>query len=366
MIEMVEELRTLGAANGLTSVGIASAEPFTEARVEIERRKTLGLHGGMQFTFRNPARSTEPDRIVSGAQSIVVGARRYGDVIPDAPTDQPYGRAARYAHVDHYEDLRAGLNVLAERLRDDGYEATVVIDSNALVDRPAAVRAGLGWLGKNSLLLLPKEGSWFVIGNVVTNAPLPPDGESGGTCGTCNRCLDGCPTGSLIEPGVLDARRCLAWLVQDTADLPRQYRVAMGDRLYGCDICQEVCPPNRRDHDEAPAGDAVGPGPWVGLLDLLEADDEAVMVMAGQWYVPRRGARYVRRNALVALGNAIAAQGSGSSRADSVLVRYIRGADDMLASHAAWAARRMSRDDLCSVDIAGPLLAAEMAAPLPT
>ena len=125
----------------------------------------------------------------------------------------------------------------------------MVADDNALVDREAAYRAGLGWYGKNANLLLPGEGSWFVLGSVVTDAPAAPPSRPrrcADGCGTCTRCLDGCPTGAIVAPGVVDARRCLAWLLQVEGAFPREHRVALGDRLYGCDDCQEVCPPNRR------------------------------------------------------------------------------------------------------------------------
>ena len=121
----------------------------------------------------------------------------------------------------------------------------MVADDNALVDREAAVRAGLGWYGKNSNVLLPGAGSWFVLGTVITDAPLPSSSRLSDGCGPCRRCLDGCPTGAIVAPGVVDARRCLAWLVQAPGSIPEDFRPAIGDRMYGCDDCQEVCPPNR-------------------------------------------------------------------------------------------------------------------------
>ena len=250
--ELVARLRQRGLELGLSAVGIAPATPMHEARQALEQRKAAGLDGGMQFTYRNPARSTDPGRALPGAAALVVGAWAYGRTAP-GPSDRgggteearPRGQVARYAWRDYYADLRAALGQLAGLLVEAGWVARVVVDDNALVDRAAATRAGLGWYGKNSNVLLPQRGSWFVLGAVVTDAPLVPGTPVADGCGPCRRCLGACPTGALVEPGVLDARRCLAWLLQAPGVFPFEYRVALGGRIYGCDDCQEVCPPNR-------------------------------------------------------------------------------------------------------------------------
>ena len=154
---------------------------------------------------------------------------------------------ARYSWADHYAPLRSALGAVAERLRAEGWQARVLVDDNALVDRAAAARAGIGWYGKNANVLVAGSGSWFVLGSVVTDAPIAPSLrplELGDRCGSCHRCIDACPTGALVGPGQVDGRRCLAWLVQAPGVFPRQFRVALGDRMYGCDDCQEVCPIN--------------------------------------------------------------------------------------------------------------------------
>jgi epoxyqueuosine reductase len=338
-----DDLRAAGLEAGLDRVGIASAEPFDGTRVVIEQRRAAGLAGSMQFTYRNPARSTDPSRALAAVESLVVGARRYDRGAVDEPADgRPHARVARYATTDHYGALRRSLDVVADRLRADGWQARVVLDDNALVDRAAAHRAGLGWFGKNSMVLAPGLGSWVVLGSVLTDAPLPPSGPPvPDGCGSCRRCLDACPTGAIVAPGVVDARRCLAWLVQADGVFPAEHRVALGDRLYGCDECQEVCPPSRR----GPAGtDDPGrdPGPWVDVVDLLAASDDALLDRFGRFYVPHREPRYLRRNALVVLGN------SGRSD-DPVVAAAVRDAllatlghpDPIVRSHAVWAARRL-------------------------
>ncbi|CAN5729725.1 tRNA epoxyqueuosine(34) reductase QueG [soil metagenome] len=343
MAALADQVRATGLAAGLGAVGMAEATPFAGTRAELERRKVAGLHGGMQFTYRNPQRSTDAAATLPGVRTLVVAARGYRrQPVPTGPA--PAGRVARYAWEDHYAALRCGLDAVAAVLAEEAWEARVVLDDNALHDREAAYRAGLGWYGKNSNLLLPEQGSWFVLGSVLTDAPLPtarapePDG-----CGPCRRCLDGCPTGAIVAPGVVDARRCLAWLVQAEGPFPREFRVALDDRIYGCDDCQEVCPPNRRAA-QRPAPDA-GPGaePTVDLLGLLAATDTELLARHGRWYVPRRDARYLRRNALVALGNAAR---ESDEAVLATLRRYLADPDPLLRAHATWAARRLGRDDL--------------------
>jgi len=334
---LLDELRSLGLAAGLAALGVTSVEPFDRTRADLLERRGLGLHGGMQFTYRDPERSTDPGRLLSGARSLVVGALAYpARMAGPAPNDRPAGRVARYATEDHYAQLRTALTVVADRLAADGHRTRIVLDDNGLVDRAAAHRAGLGWWGHNTNLLHPEHGSWMVLGSIVTDAELPTSTPIPDGCGPCRRCLDGCPTGAIIAPGVLDARRCLAWLVQAEGTFPIEHREALGDRIYGCDDCQEVCPPSRR----APAAAVPTEHAWVDLLDMLRAGDDELLDRHGRWYVPRRDPRYLRRNALLALGN-VADPADVEVRAE--LRRHVDGDDDLLAEHARWAMARLAQ-----------------------
>jgi epoxyqueuosine reductase len=381
-VPAVDELVAAGRAAGLDAVGVAPAEPFATTRRHLARRKAAGLHGGMAFTYRNPERSTDPRRALRNAKALVVGARSYYRTSPRAGGGPgPEGRVARYAWDDHYRELRNALGVVAERLRDAGWRARVLADDNALVDREAAYRAGLGWYGKNANLLLPGQGSWFVLGSVITDAPLEstPTGERDGRvadgCGTCRRCLDGCPTGAIVAPGVVDARRCLAWLLQAEGRFPPEHRVALGDRIYGCDDCQEVCPPNRRlarrqsDDSEPPAEPSASAQPVVDLLGMLAAPDAELLDRYGRWYVPRRQPRYLRRNALITLANvADAAAAAHEPGVEDALERALADPDPIVRGHAVWAARRLGRDDLVEALVGAdedPLVRAELAEPVP-
>jgi epoxyqueuosine reductase len=361
-----DALILIGRNAGLAAVGVTHAGVFEETRRHLLERRRTGLSADMQFTYRNPERSTDPGRILPGARSLVVGAWSYRrhepdetvephntvepqDTVDGRPRSGPVGLVARYARRDHYASLRHGLDAMAGHLGSLGWRAVVVCDDNALTDRAAAHRAGLGWFGKNSLILVPGSGSWVVLGAVVTNAALAPSAPEGPTdhaagCGSCSRCLTACPTGALVAPGVLDARRCLAWLVQATGSFPEQYRRALGGRIYGCDECQQVCPINRvaerRSPGSAPEADTE---PQVNLVALLGATDAELMAAHGRWYIPDRDPRYLRRNALVALGNV----GDGGDPATlEVLRRWMSGDDPMLAEHARWAAGELGRSDL--------------------
>ena len=341
-----DELRRIGLAGGLDAVGIAAAERWDDVERTLEQRKRDGLHAGMGFTYRNPARSADPTTALPDAAAIVVGAWRYRRTPPPAPPEQrrPTGRVASYAWIEHYAPLRKALREVAQRLKQDGWRARVLVDDNALVDREAAHRAGIGWYGKSANLLIPGRGSWFVLGGVVTDAPLPAASEEqrvADGCGPCRRCLDGCPTGAIVAPGVVEARRCLSWLLQQPGPFPMEHRAAVGDRLYGCDDCQEVCPPNRRADVELPPAPAEeGSTSHVDLVDLLELDDATILERHGAWYIPGRDPDHVRRNALVALGNS----GAGDDpRVNETLRRYERHPNPLLREHAAWAAQQLAR-----------------------
>ena len=338
----------------------------------------------MQFTYRNPDRSTNPSRALPGAASLVVGALDFWRGDPGPPSDdRPYARVAAYARDDHYAALRIALESVAEPLRAAGHRAVVVADENHLVDRAAAHRAGIGWWGKSSNILVPGAGSLVVLGAVVTDAELcdadpepAPDG-----CGSCRQCLDGCPTGAIVAPGTVDARRCLAWLVQKTGVFDPAFRVALGDRLYGCDECADVCPPNRvrvrlgtrphrrhqdsgqrSDIEHSPGAGVEGDTAWVSLLGLLNASDEELMARYGRWYIPRRQPRYLRRNALVVLGNV----GDPSDpRVRTAVDSALADPDPLVRAHAVWCARRLGLDLGALRGPEDPLVRAELERPVP-
>lgn len=371
------ELAALGRAAGLDVVGACSAAPFPDTRRVLEERRDAGLNGTMQFTYRNPARSTDPDRALPGAGLLVVGACSYHRDPPPTPTGVgPVARVGRYVWGDDQDRLRAGLEAMADRLRAAGFRATALSDQNHLVDRAVAHRAGIGWYGKSANLLLPGRGSWFVLGAVVTDADagdvadLPAEVPVADGCGGCTRCIDGCPTGAIVAPGVVDARRCLSWSLQVTGSFPREHREVLGDRIYGCDDCQEVCPPNRLEIRRAAPDGSGGPVPvgdpdraWVPILDLLATPDADLLDRWGRWYIPQRNPAYLRRNALVVLGNI----GDGREPAvRAALAAALAHPDPLVRAPAVWAARRLGCDDLLATvaDDVDPMVRDELRQPV--
>lgn len=328
---LAEEVLAAARNAGLDRLGVCSADPFDDVRTEMERRRRQGLSSRLTFTYLHPERSTSPRASFPWARRLVVGAMAY---LPDAGHPGPgaagSGRIGRFAVSDYYRDLRAGLQAVAATLVQAGHRAEILADDNRLVDRAAAVRAGVGWWGKNAMVLVPGLGPWVLLGSVVTDAELPVTGPMRRGCGTCRACLPACPTGALIAPGVLDANRCLAAVLQLPGPIPSELREAVGDRLYGCDDCLEACPPGRRLLSRS--RDRRG---RVDLVGLLRSSDEELMRRFGRFYIPRRDPDVLRRNALVALGN------TGTTSHVPLLIGYLEHPNPLLRRHAAWALGRI-------------------------
>ena len=340
-----ESLRSVGVSAGLHDLGVAPAAPLTRARAAIQDRIDRDLVNGMKFTFHRADRSTRPEALVEAARSIIVGVRSY-DLDPGEPPPANAATVARYAWVDHYAELKASLGAVASRLRRDGHRAVVFADDNSVVDREVAWLAGLGWYGKNANILVPGAGSWFVIGCIVTTADLPVGSAVEDGCGPCVRCMPACPTGAIIEPGVIDANKCLSWLLQKPGVFDRIHREALGNRIYGCDECQAACPVNRRHGKPVVHEDGAGQRRFVDVLEWLALDDGSLDEECDRWYVHGRDMTWVRRNLLVILGNV---GDPRDPRTEETLRRYVSHAEPVLVAHATWASARLGFDSLVAL-----------------
>jgi epoxyqueuosine reductase len=323
-----EDVRRLGLELGLDAVGVARAEAYAETERHIRERRARGLDAGMKFTMARPEESCHPETLLPGARSVISAALCYWR--PEAPLQPGRGRLARYTWTDGYEFLRERLDSLGRRL---GGAYRVLVDANQHVDREAAARSGVGFYGKNTMLITRRHGSWVVLGTLVTELDIDPSPPLAADCGSCRLCIDACPTGALDEPGTLDATRCLSYWTQAPAAIPEEYRGPLEAQVYGCDICQDVCPWNR-GIERRRAGPAEDAG-HVDLVAWLEADGRELVTAFDRLYVPRNDPRWLRRNAAVALGN------TGGPEHVPVLARAAAGEDELVAEHAAWAIARI-------------------------
>ena len=325
------ELSRLAAELGLDAVGAAPAEPYEETERHIRERRARGLFARMRFTMAQPEVSCHPESLLPGARSVVSAALSYYGAGPEPKPGE--GCLPRYTWSDRYAELRSKLEQLGEQL---GGSYRVLVDENQHVDREGAARAGVGFYGKNTLLITRHHGSWVVLGTVVTTAEIERSSPLALDCGSCTRCIDACPTGALDEPGVLDSTKCLSYWSQAPAPVPVEYRGAMGSHVYGCDICQDVCPWNRgtekRRSGAALPEDAE---PVVSLLEWLEAEDDDLRRRYDRLYFPRNDPRYLRRNALIAAGN------SGEAALVPAIERWSESDDELLSEHADWALERL-------------------------
>jgi epoxyqueuosine reductase len=326
------DLTRLATDLELDVVGAAVAGPYEETEKHIVERRERGLFADMRFTMARPDVSCHPERLFAGARTVISAALCYYAPRPGSCEDE--GRLPRYTWRDGYEDLRVRLDELGQRI---GGRYRVLVDENAHVDREAAVRAGVGFYGKNTMVITPSHGSWVVLGSLVTEMEIEPSSPLDLECGACRLCVDACPTGALDEPGVLDSTRCLSYWTQAPESIPTDFRSELGAMVYGCDVCQDVCPWNHGvERRSAGSGLEADAQPSVSLRDWLERDGDDLVAEFDRLYVPRKDPRWLRRNALIAAGNV------GSSALVPVIAAYAKADDDILSDAADWALTRIA------------------------
>jgi epoxyqueuosine reductase len=329
------ELDALACQLGLDAIGAAPAGPYDATERHIRERSARGLFADMRFTMGRPEESCHPETLLPGARTVVSAALCYWHPEPERPPG--HGRLPRYTWFDAYEELREKLDSLGRRL---GGAYRVLVDANQHVDREAAARSGVGFYGKNTLLITRRYGSWVVLGTLVTDIELEPSPPLDLDCGECRLCIDACPTRALDEPGTLDSTRCLSYWTQAPAPPPDEYRVDLGAQVYGCDICQDVCPWNRgvekrRGGQNLPEGAT----PHVSLVEWLRSDPDELRRSFARLYVPRNDGRRLQLNALVAAGNV-----GGDGERDAVAA-FLDDPDEVTHELAAWALAQMEKRD---------------------
>jgi epoxyqueuosine reductase len=293
------ELARLAEELGIDVIGAAPAEPYSGTERHIRERRAGGLFADMRFTMAQPEVSCHPEKLMPEACTVVSAALCYYAEEPARPPG--HGRLPRYTWHDAYAELRDKLDELGRRL---GGAYRVLVDENQHVDREAAARAGVGFYGKNTMLITRRFGSWVVLGTVVTDQELESTPPLELDCGSCTLCIEACPTGALDDPGTLDATKCLSYWTQSPREMPPEYGLELGAQVYGCDICQDVCPWNR-GIEKRRAGQAppAGAEPHVDLVEWLESDPDELRGRYARLYVPRNDGRFLQRNARIALEN---------------------------------------------------------------
>lgn len=318
-----------GACPAVTPHGISRLAEWLSA----------GNHGEMQYLADRKEAYAHPKHVLDGVRSMLMLAVNYGTTSPASPTSGS-GRISRYAWGDDYHDLIwSRLNDLSGWLREQqpGVSVRGVVDTAPLLEREFAQLAGLGWVGKNTMLLNRTAGSWFFIAALLTDAELDYDAPfDGDFCGTCTACLDACPTDAFVEPYVLDARKCISYLtIELKSEIPAELRSGMGEWLFGCDACQDVCPWNRRAPtiDEPKFQPRPNNNP-VELTALFDLDDDAFRKRFREtplWRPRRRG---ILRNAAIVLGN------HRSPDAIPAITKGLHDKEALVRGAAAWALGR--------------------------
>ncbi|NKI34664.1 tRNA epoxyqueuosine(34) reductase QueG [Wenzhouxiangella sp. XN79A] len=337
------KIRTWGAELGFQQVGVADTR-LDAAEADLDRWLDEGRHGEMEWMARHGRKRSRPAELVPGTRTVITVRMDY---LPASATDplelaRRRDRAciSRYAlGRDYHKVLRSRLKRLARRIEDEigpfGYR--VFTDSAPVLEKPLAARSGLGWIGKHTNLLNRHAGSWFFLGEIYVDLALPPDAPVTDHCGSCTRCIDVCPTRAITAPYQLDARRCISYLtIELKGAIPVEFREALGNRVYGCDDCQAVCPWNRyaqfsAEDDFRPRNGLDAPS----LVELFGWDEATFLERTAGSAIRRIGHERWLRNLAVGLGNAPTSDdviGALQARADhpSALVR----------EHVAWALAR--------------------------
>ncbi|MCK6484993.1 MAG: tRNA epoxyqueuosine(34) reductase QueG [Phycisphaerae bacterium] len=312
-VERSDRIKSLAAAAGFERCGIARLGPLARGDYFLDWLRD-GMAGTMGYLHRRRESRLDPSKLLPGARSAVVVALNYFQRVADTldPTDhddQPHGRVAMYAWGDDYHAvLHERLENFVRRIRavlPDAFEAKVCVDTSAIVERELAAAAGIGWIGKNTLVLHQDLGSYFFLGEILTTLDLAPDATPADRCGTCTRCLDACPTQAFPGPYRMDARRCISYLtIEHRGEIPAELHAAIGDWVFGCDVCQQVCPYNRdapttREPRFAPRP----PGPRPRLGDILAWDEATYARNVNDSATDRATLNMWRRNAAIAAKN---------------------------------------------------------------
>lgn len=334
---------------GIDKIGFTSASNFTELKSRLIRQQELDYQSG--FEEPDIEKRVRPELIFDKPQSIISIALAYPSKLKNAPKSTKSERRGIFCRAswgtDYHTVLRTKLQLLEDFIKDKVPGAMVksMVDTGELSDRAVAERAGIGWSAKNSMIITPEFGSYVYLGDMITNLPFIPDQPMENQCGTCNKCVDVCPTGALVKGGQLNSKRCIAFLTQTKGFLPDEYRTKIGNRLYGCDTCQTVCPKNKgmdfHFHEEMEPDPEVAKPLLKPLLTISNRDfKETYGYVSGSW----RGKKPIQRNAILAL-----AHFKDETSLPELIQIMKEDPRPVLRGTAAWAIGKIGRKQVVSI-----------------
>ena len=347
-IQATNIVKRHGYRMGFDVVRITSAEPFLQAKKNALNRLDSGLMNGLSWYDKaRVIRGSHPSKILKEAKSIISVAMSYKSEDSDNQNSSSsmHGKVARYSWGRDYhrvieKRLKQFISGLSSELGSE-INSKIYVDTGPMQDRAVAQRAGTGWYGKNTNIITLTHGSWVFLGQVITDLILQPDEPLKKNCGTCNLCIDKCPTGAIVAPYILDNTKCISYLTIELREsIPREMRSQIGDWVFGCDICQEVCPPNIKSLSTNEPAFLPGKHGYktLDLIPLLSLTDEEFRDKFQGTPIMRAKRRGLIRNICVALGNI------GAPDAIPSLSLVMKNPDSMIVEHAAWALGRIGGD----------------------
>lgn len=335
--DLKREIIERAEALGFDSCKVAAAAPPRHAN-EFQAWLGDGAAGEMEWMGRGAEKRSDPQKVLPGARSVIVVALNYFQGEETAhPQGARAGRIARYAWGDDYHEIMLEkLEKLSALLSDLGGTQKCYVDTGPILERDHAAEAGVGWHGKSTMLIDPKLGTWFFLGEILTTLDLPTDSPQEPRCGSCQRCITACPTGAITKPHRLDARRCISYLtIELKGSIPLDLRPLIGDRIYGCDDCLDACPWNRFASVSREASFSAGPTIGTPLRAFLALDDTSFRTLFRRSPIKRIKRRGFLRNVCVALGNV------GDREDLPALQRAAADSEPLIAEHATWAIRQI-------------------------
>uniref|UniRef100_A0A7V4E4G1 tRNA epoxyqueuosine(34) reductase QueG n=1 Tax=candidate division WOR-3 bacterium TaxID=2052148 RepID=A0A7V4E4G1_UNCW3 len=319
-------------------VYITKAEPFIEEKERIKEQRDRGLFLKRYWSDEEIEKFCEPQSVLKEAKSIIVSYLFYYTYEEKDPSQEgnPYGFIARYTRRNYYKELKIRLKKLVKVLKKEYGGKFFVSVNGPIIEKPMAVRSGLGYYGKHSIIIHPNYGSWIVLGEIITDLEMEVDSSLEKDCGNCQLCIETCPTKAIIEPYIIDRKKCIQDLSSWLGIIPDEIKAVWQNRLYGCDTCQEVCPVNKKVKEEEPKTEIGIIGAYLPLIEILNMDEKTFRTKYGNNQISASWIDFnvIKRNALIALGNI------KDKKTILLIEKYLKENNPILKDAADWALKQ--------------------------